>query len=147
MRYLAIPLLVAPLAALAQDSAQYYACNERAKTQTEMNACAGNEAKRIDTELNEVYRRLLSQATSQDGAVAKIRVAEEAWVTYRDAYMDAMYPAKNKQAAYGSIFPMEADLLRAKLTQRQVTALKELLRQYGGEEHSETSSSGFKRSS
>ena len=50
--------------------------------------------------------------------------------------MEAMYPAKNKQAEYGSIYPMEADLLRAKLTQRQVTALKELLQQYSGEEHS-----------
>ena len=47
--------------------------------------------------------------------------------------MDAMYPAENKQAEYGSIYPMEAGLLRAKLTQRQVTALKELLRQYSGD--------------
>ena len=54
-------------------------------------------------------------------------------LSYRDAYMDAMYPAENKQAEYGSIYPMEADLLRAKLTQRQVTALKELLRQYSGD--------------
>jgi len=30
---------------------------------------------------------------------------------------------------------MEADLLRAKLTKRQVTALKELAEQYSGEEH------------
>jgi hypothetical protein len=34
---------------------------------------------------------------------------------------------------------MEANLLRAKLTQRQVTALKELLQQYSGDEHSGTS--------
>jgi hypothetical protein len=46
--------------------------------------------------------------------------------------MDAMYPAKNKQAEYGSIYPMEADLLRAKLTQQQVAALKELQQQYSG---------------
>jgi hypothetical protein len=37
--------------------------------------------------------------------------------------MEAMYPAEDKQAEYGSVYPMEADLLRAKLTQRQVTAL------------------------
>ena len=43
-----------------------------------------------------------------------------------------MYPAKNKQAEYGSIYPMEADLLRAKLTQQQVAALKELQQQYSG---------------
>jgi uncharacterized protein YecT (DUF1311 family) len=104
-----------------------------------MNACASDEAARVDAELNDVYRKLLSKATSPPEAPAKIKAAERAWISYRDAYLDAMYPAKDKQAEYGSIFPMEADLLRAKLTERQVTALKELLRKYSGEEHSETS--------
>jgi len=48
----------------------------------------------------------------------RFKAAERAWIAYRDAYMGAMYPAKDKQAEYGSIYPMEADLLRAKLTQR-----------------------------
>jgi uncharacterized protein YecT (DUF1311 family) len=103
-----------------------------------MNACASDEAARTDSELNEVYRKLLGQAAKQEEAVAKIKAAERAWVAYRDAYMAAIYPAKDKQAEYGSIYPMEADLLRAKLTQRQVTALKELLQQYSGDEHSGT---------
>ncbi len=132
MRYLPIVFLLVSLPSLAQDSAQYRACNDKAKTQMEMNACASQEAARSDAELNEVYRKLLSQAASQQEAVAKIKAAERAWVAYRDAYMDAMYPAKDKQAEYGSIYPMEADLLRAKLTQQQVVALKELLQQYSG---------------
>lgn len=123
-------LFVASLPAFAQDSAQYRACNEKAKTQTEMSACASNEAARADSELNGVYRKLLSQAASQPEAVAKIKASERAWVSYRDAYMDAMYPAKDKQAEYGSIYPMEADLLRAKLTEQQVAALKDLQAQY-----------------
>ena len=135
MRYLAIAFLITSLPALAQDSAQYRACNDKAKTQAEMNACASDEAARNDAELNEVYRKLLSQAASQEEAVAKIKAAERAWIAYRDAYMDAMYPAKDKQAEYGSIYPMEADLLRAELTQRQVTAIRELLQQYSGDEH------------
>lgn len=132
MRYLAAALLIASFSAFAQDSAQYRACSEKAKTQTEMNRCASDEAARVDAELNEVYRKLLSHAASQEEAVAKIKTAERAWVAYRDAYIDATYPAKDKQAEYGSIYPMEADLLRAKLTQRQVTALEELLQQYSG---------------
>ena len=130
MRYLAMALLVASLPAFAQESAQYRACNQKAKTQTDMNACASGEAARLDAELNEVYRKLLSQAASQAGAVAKVKAAERAWIAYRDAYLDAMYPAEDKPAEYGSIYPMEAELLRAKLTQQQVTALKELLKQY-----------------
>ena len=39
-------------------------------------------------------------------------------------------PAKDKQTEYGSVYPMEVDLVRAKLTQQQVAALKEMLQQY-----------------
>ncbi len=120
-------------AACTCEAPEARACNDKAKTQGEMNACASEEAARVDAQLNDVYRKLLSQAASQQEAVAKIKAAEKAWIAYRDAYVDAMYPAKDKQAEYGSIYPMEADLLRAKLTERQVTALKELLQQYSGE--------------
>ena len=132
MRYLAAVLFIAfnSFPCLAQNSKQYRACNEKAKSQAEMNACANEEAVRVDAELNDVYRKLLSKAESQTEAVAKIKAAERAWIAYRDAYIEAMYPAKDKQAEYGSIYPMEVDLLHAKLTQQQVTALKELLQQY-----------------
>jgi uncharacterized protein YecT (DUF1311 family) len=95
----------------------------------EMNVCANEEAGRVDTQLNDVYSKLLSHAASQPRAVEKIKVAERAWVAYRDAYIDAMYPAPDKQAEYGSMYAMELNLLRAKLTRQQVTALQELLRQ------------------
>ena len=97
-----------------------------------MNACASEEAARVDAELNAVYRKLLLKAASQPEAVAKIKASERAWITFRDAYMDAMYPAKDKQTEYGSVYPMEADLLKAKLTRQQVGALEEMLKQYSG---------------
>ena len=130
MKYLPIVLLMASLPAFSQDSPRYLACNKKAKTQPEMNACANEEATRVDGELNDVYHELLSKAASDPEAVAKIKAAERAWITYRDAYMDAMYPAKDKPAEYGSIYPMEAALVQAKLTKRQVAALKDLLHQY-----------------
>ena len=92
-----------------------------------MTACAGAEAKRVDAKLNSTYRALLAKVESQPEAVAKIKVAERAWVIYRDAYIEATYPAKDKRTEYGSIYPLEVALLRAKLTQRQVTALKDIL--------------------
>ena len=52
------------------------------------------------------------------------------WVAYRDAYIEATYPAENKAIEYGSIYPLDVALLRAKLTQRQVTALEDLLQHY-----------------
>jgi uncharacterized protein YecT (DUF1311 family) len=133
MKHLLILFLLVSLAGVAQESAEYRACINRATTQMEMNTCAGDEAARVEARLNDVYHKLLAQASNQVEALAKIKAAERAWVAYRDAYMEAMYPAKDKQVEYGSIYLMEASLLRAKLTERHTTELKELLQQYSEE--------------
>ena len=85
---------------------------------------------RADAELTDIYKKLLLAARKESGAADKIEAAERAWIVYRDAFLEAMYPAKDKQAAYGSIFPTEADLLRARLARRQTEALRELLQRY-----------------
>lgn len=132
MKYLLLVSLLTSLPAFTQDSAQYLTCKHKAKTQGEMNACASEEAARADAELNAVYRKLLSKAVRQPEAIEKIKISERAWITYRDAYMQAMYPAKDKQSEYGSIYPMEADVLKAELTRQHVAALEEMLKQYSG---------------
>jgi uncharacterized protein YecT (DUF1311 family) len=114
----------------AQESPLYLACNKHAKTQHDLNACASNEATRVDDELNRIYKLLLSKAADDPIATVKIKAAEKAWIAYRDAYLEAMYPAEDKQAEYGSIYPMEAALAEAKITRQQVDALRELLKQY-----------------
>jgi len=108
---------------LGQDSAQYHACASSAKSQTELNRCASDEAKRLDIELNNVYTKLLAALSDDQNAATKAKAAQRAWIAYRDAYIDAMYPDEDKQAAYGTIYPMEVDLLRARLTREQITAL------------------------
>jgi uncharacterized protein YecT (DUF1311 family) len=136
MRYLVLLLFMlltvleqAPCS--AQDSAEYRTCSDKAITQAEMTACAGAEAKRVDAKLKSTYRALLARVVeSQPDAVAKIKTAERAWVAYRDAYIEATYPAKDKATEYGSMYPLEVALLRAKLTQRQVTALEDMLQRY-----------------
>jgi uncharacterized protein YecT (DUF1311 family) len=132
MKYMALGLLIVFTAGASfpQNSARYRACNEKAQTQTEMNACSNEEATRVDAELNRVYAKLLSKAEGDPEGLAKIKAAERAWIAYRDAYIAAMYPAKDKQAEYGSIYPMEVDLLGAKLTRQQIAALRDLLQQF-----------------
>ena len=134
MKYLLVSCVIALGAGtcFAHGSEWYQACIQKAKTQAAMDACANGEAKRADAELKRVYSELLSRAKSNSDAVAKIRKAERAWIVYRDAYLDAMYPAKDKQAEYGSMFPMEADLLKARLTRQQIAALRTMLKQYSG---------------
>jgi uncharacterized protein YecT (DUF1311 family) len=109
----------------AQESAQYHACADSANTQDVLTRCASEEAKRVDAELNSVYRKLLASLSANRKAAAKVKAAQRAWVAYRNAYMDAMYPEKDKQS-YGSIFPMEFNLFFAKLTRDQIAALRDL---------------------
>jgi uncharacterized protein YecT (DUF1311 family) len=113
----------------AQVSDKYISCDKGAKSQFEMNACASDEAARNDAEMNLEYRRLISMAAKDQERVVRIKAMQRAWIAFRDAYVDAIYPANDKQAEYGSMFPMEANMLRAKLTQQQTAALRELQKQ------------------
>jgi uncharacterized protein YecT (DUF1311 family) len=115
---------------LAQDSGQLDRCLYKADTQLEMNSCANEEAVRAEAELKDLQQKLALAARKEPGAIAKIGAVARTWIAYRDAYLKAMYPAKDKQAAYGSIFRMEFGLLRAKVARRQIEALRELLKQY-----------------
>ena len=130
--FLLATLLLAftPSLASAQHSKQYLACSHNAQTQAAMNACADQELQRVDAELNKTYRMLLVKTTSQPETAAKIKSAQKAWLVFRDAYLEAKFPAADKQTAYGSIYPMQFALLRAKLTRQQTAALKELPREY-----------------
>ena len=133
MRYMGFILALAlpTWSPLAQESAEYRACSEKARTQAQMNACANEEATRADADLSRAYDNVLSKAESDPEAVAKIKALETAWTAYRDAYIEATYPARDKQAEYGSVYPMEVDILRAKLTRQQIAAVKDLLQHYG----------------
>jgi uncharacterized protein YecT (DUF1311 family) len=130
MRFLLVVFLLVSLASVAQESAEYRVCLDKATSQMAMNTCASEEAARVDGRLNDVYHKLLVAAAKQPEALEKIKGAERAWIAYRDAYAEAMYPAKDKQAEYGSIYLMNVNLVRAKLTERQITEVKELLEQY-----------------
>ena len=123
-------MTVISFACFAQDSAEYRACSDKANTQSEMTACASDEAARVDAKLKTTYRALLARVTSQPEALAKIKAAERAWIAYRDAYIEATYPAEDKATEYGSIYPLDVNLLRAKLTRRQVAALEDVLLHY-----------------
>jgi uncharacterized protein YecT (DUF1311 family) len=106
-------------------------CFETATTQSQMNRCARDEAARADAELDSVLSALLTETAKDPRAARNVRAAQTAWLAYRDAYLEAMYPARDK-SEYGSIYPMERDLLRTKLTMRQVEASRQMLDHYTG---------------
>ena len=106
-------------------------CTARAKTQLALDDCAAQEAARTDSALKDIHDKILSAETDRQ-AIFKIEAAEKAWILYRDAFLEAMYPAADKRAEYGSSYPMEFALLRAELTQRQVEALGKLYEEHKG---------------
>jgi uncharacterized protein YecT (DUF1311 family) len=102
-------------------------CDKTAATQADLTECAGLDLKTADDELNATYLQLLKRAAGDPIAVRKIKAAQRAWVSFRDAQIAAFYPAEDKQKAYGSAFSMCADLTLADLTREQTKILKEML--------------------
>lgn len=126
-RVAAIVLTLCPLFCLGQAPPHYPECIQTAKTQYDLNVCSYEGTKHADDEINHIYAKLIAKLASDPAAVAKIRAMERAWIVYRDAYIEATYPASNKQAMYGSMYPMEVAELRSDLTRKQIDALKQLL--------------------
>ena len=118
------------LCSLAQQSVAFQQCSEKGNSQSDLNKCADEEARRADQDLNSAYQRILERVRNDARVVAAIRSSERAWLEYRRAYMNAMYPKKDKQTAYGSFFPMEFELLEASLIREHTQRLNDLLQQY-----------------
>ena len=114
-------------AASAQTSPQFQACSKTAKTQLALNECAGNEFALRNKQMQSVYSAVLSAAAGQPATLAKVKAMQKAWLAYVAAYLGALYPAADKQAEYGSIYPMEADLDQAALVQAHTKNLQALL--------------------
>ena len=74
--------------------------------QSEMNRCADLDAREADADLTRVYQELLSKLKHDENAMRKLRAAQRAWLAFRDARLQELYSARDKQAEYGSLFPM-----------------------------------------
>lgn len=98
-----------------------------AETQQELNACAAGMYKEEDDKLNRVYQEILKKFKDDTAFIKKFREAQRAWLKFRDAQFEAMFPQildSRGQYNYGSIFPMCAGLYKAKLTQSRVEELR-----------------------
>jgi uncharacterized protein YecT (DUF1311 family) len=114
----------------AQRNVHVGGCYDSAQTQAELNRCASEGAKQADADLKVAYARLIKAASSDPTAQSKFRALENSWLRFRTAYLDASYPATDKQSSYGSMFPMEFDDLAAEITREQVSRVERLLKDY-----------------
>ncbi len=77
-----------------------------AQSQGDMNSAACGKYRRADDELNRVYQQILREYAEDADFVAKLKEAQRAWLAYRDAHVESVFPGEDKRAVYGSVFPM-----------------------------------------
>jgi len=97
------------------------------QAQAEMNACEAEQYAKADVELNAVYRQLISAYKSDAEFVAKLRLAQESWLKFRDADVTCFYYQKDKVAAYGSVYPTCRSRALTHLTVERTNELKQML--------------------
>jgi uncharacterized protein YecT (DUF1311 family) len=124
-RLIITALLLVSTAALSQSKQN--PCWKTATAQPEMNRCADEDSTAADAELNHIYQQLLAKNKGDENATKKLRDAQRAWVAFRDAQLQALYPAEDKQREYGSIYPMCYAIVVTAMTKERTAQLRKML--------------------
>ena len=119
--FLYLLFTVLPLAVPSISAAD--SCMETAQTQRELNGCALAMFKKTDQELNAVYQKILTEYADDQEFIAKLKTAQRAWLKFRDAEMDALFPCKDISLCYGSIHPMCVNIWLEILTKDRIKQL------------------------
>ena len=97
------------------------------QTQMELNVEACDKYNKADAELNKVYKQIQSEYKTETLFLQKLKKAQNAWVAFRDAQLEAKFPFKPKEnptQLYGSVYPMCRCLVLEEITQKRVEELK-----------------------
>ncbi|HOV89229.1 MAG TPA: DUF1311 domain-containing protein [Syntrophorhabdaceae bacterium] len=95
-----------------------------AETQYEMAKKAGAEFAKADKELTTTYNRILKEYREDKEFIEKMKAAQRAWIKFRDAHIEAVFPAKDKQSEYGSVFGMCYLIMMQQMTEARIEQLK-----------------------
>ncbi len=101
-------------------------CNPEG-VQVEANACAAEDYAKADAELNAVWHELLRSHDADPVAVRRLRVAQRAWITFRDAEVAARLPVpdgENPNVVHGSMYGMLYDSVLSQLTRERTAQLR-----------------------
>nr|WP_243698927.1 lysozyme inhibitor LprI family protein [Flavobacterium sandaracinum] len=89
-----------------------------------MNQKAYKDYEKADKELNTVYQQILKDYKRDSKFILKLKEVQKAWIKFRDAEMNALFPEENKQLEYGSMFPLCWSIELTKLTKERTKKLK-----------------------
>ncbi len=93
------------------------------QTQGEMNHDACNRYKKADAGLNQTYQRILTEYRQDKTFTEKLKAAQRAWLTFRDAHLASIYPAS--PAEYGSVNPMCRCVVLEQITKERTNILRQ----------------------
>lgn len=96
------------------------------ETQADMNNQAYQDFKKTDDELNKVYNQIVKKYKDDKVFIAKLQKAELAWIKYRDAEIEAIYPEpyKDNMMNYGCVYPMCKYMNLTEITKQRIKELK-----------------------
>ena len=109
------------------------AASHAQQTQYDLNRHADRRARVADSTLDVLFRQVEARYRTDSVALRKLRVAQRAWIAFRDAEIEATYPAEEKQRAYGSVFPMCVSMVREELTRARIAQLRATLHPVHGD--------------
>jgi len=125
-----IPFLLAIFAAQSSaDTSGRIHCNPGG-AQIELNVCAYEEFVAADQALNKTYQALLSKEGADALYVAKLRLAQKAWIEFRDAELEATFACAkdDPKLCWGSVYPLAFNTVKTRLTNERNLRLAEILK-------------------
>jgi uncharacterized protein YecT (DUF1311 family) len=129
----------------AQKRPDFQGCIDAAKNQGGLNDCGKQETDAGDRALNKTYRSIIKKYADQPLFVERLRVAQRAWLKFRDAQIAMRFPVAQQQDPkrdYGSVYPMCYGMYKAELTRQRT---KELSLWLSGIEEGDVCSGSIKR--
>lgn len=96
------------------------------QTQAQINADAQEAYKKADKELNEVYKKILTDYQSDTLFIKNFKKSQRIWVSFRDAELKVKYP-ETEPGFYGSSFSMCVANYLETLTLDRIKTLKKWL--------------------
>lgn len=93
------------------------------QTQMQLNKEACDDYKKADSELNRAYQTILREYGNDRPFIISLRKAQLAWIRYRDAHVDSIYPGAVSQ--YGSVNQMCRCTQLATITRERTKVLTE----------------------
>ena len=116
-----------------QEQNTFSDCQKKASSQRDLQVCADHEFRRVEAAMTQTYHQLLTKAKCDPVAEKKIEAAQQSWLAFRDTQLEATYPHEDKEAEYGSAYPMCALLLKTELTRQRTRMLNKMLNPIEGD--------------